>query len=92
MFRTVRKLPFFKLIAVVQLALLARRHFGALTPWERRRLAELARHGVKMTPAERTEFRDLASKLEPRAFAAAAADHMAPFPVPKRVLGGRRRG
>jgi hypothetical protein len=91
MFRTVRRLPLFKVIAVAQLALLAHRHLNALTPYERRRMAELARHGVKMTPAERTEFRGLASKLEPRAFAAAAADYVSPFPVPKRVLGGRRR-
>jgi hypothetical protein len=92
MFRTVRKLPFFKLLAIVQLALLARRHLGALTPAERHRMADLARHGVKLTPAERGELRDLAAKLEPRAFAAAAADYVAPFPVPKRMLGGRRRG
>ena len=43
--------------------------------------------GVKMTPAERGEFRDLAGKLEPRAFAAAAADHVSPFPVPRWMLG-----
>jgi hypothetical protein len=92
MFRTVRRLPLFKVIAVVQLALLARRHMSALTPAERRRMAELARHGVKLTPDERSELRYLASKLEPRAFAAAAADRMAPFPVPRRFLGGRRRG
>jgi hypothetical protein len=91
MFRTVRRLPLFKVIAVAQLALLAHRHLNALTPVERRRMAELARHGVKMTPDERTEFRNLASKLEPRAFAASAADYVSPFPVPKRVLGGRRR-
>jgi hypothetical protein len=91
MFRTVRRLPLFKLIAVIQLALLARRHLGALSPGERRRMAELARHGAKLTPAERAELRELASKLEPRAFATSAADYMAPFPVPRRFLGGRRR-
>ncbi len=92
MFRTVRRLPLFKVIAVVQLALLARRHLGAVTPSERRRLAELARRGHRLTPAERAELRELASKLEPRAFAVSAADHLSPFPVPRRVLGGRRRG
>jgi hypothetical protein len=92
MFRTVRRLPLFKLIAVAQIALLAHRHLTALSPMERRRMAELARHGVKMTPEERGEFRNLVARLEPRAFAAAAADHVSPFPVPKRVLGGRRRG
>jgi hypothetical protein len=91
MFRTVRRLPLFKLIAVVQLALLARRHFGALTPSERRRMGELARRGHRLSPSERHELRVLASKLEPGAFAAAAADHLSPFPMPRRVLGGRRR-
>jgi tellurite resistance protein len=89
MFRTVRRLPLFKLIAVVKVALLARRHLGALTPAERRRMAQLARHGHHLTREERAELRALASKLEPRAFAASAADHLAPFPVPTRLLRGR---
>jgi hypothetical protein len=91
MFRTVRRLPLFKLIAVVKLALLARRHLGALTPAERHRMAELARHGHHLTRDERTELRRLASKLEPRAFAAAAADNLSPFPLPTRLLRGRPR-
>jgi hypothetical protein len=91
MFRTVRRLPLFKVIAIIQLALLARRHLGALTPAERRRMAELARHGHHLTREERTELRELASKLEPRAFAANAADHLAPFPLPTRLLRGRPR-
>jgi hypothetical protein len=91
MLRTVRRLPLFKLIAVVQVALLARRHLGALTPAERRRMAELAAHPHRLTPAERTELRELASKLEPRAFAVAAANRLSPFPVPRRLLGVRRR-
>jgi hypothetical protein len=89
MFRTIRRLPYFKLVAIVQLALLARRHLGALTPAERRRLTELARHPRHLTPAERGELRMLALKLEPRAFAGAAATRLAPFPLPKRL---RRRG
>ncbi len=89
MFKTVRRLPFFKLLAIVQVALLARRHLTALSPAERRRMAELARHGRKLTPAERHEFIDLASKLEPRAFAVSAADHVSPFPLPKKMLSGR---
>jgi hypothetical protein len=87
MFRTVRRLPFFKLFAIVQLALLARRHLGALTPAERRRMIELTRHPKAMTPAERRELRDLAMKLEPRAFAGAAVDRLSPFPVPRRFRG-----
>jgi hypothetical protein len=91
MFRTIRRLPYFKLVAIVQLALLARRHLGVLTPAERRRLAELARHPRHLTPAERGELRMLALKLEPRAFASAAATRLAPLPLPK-WLRLRRRG
>lgn len=87
MFRMIRRLPFFKLVAVVQLALLARRHLGALTAAERKRMAELARHPRRLTPAQRTELRDLALKLEPRAFAGAAADHLSPLPLPRRFRG-----
>jgi hypothetical protein len=87
MFRTVRRLPFFKFVAIVQLALLARRHLGVLTPAERRRMMELTRHPRTMTPAERRELRDLALKLEPRAFAGAAVNRLSPFPVPRRFRG-----
>jgi hypothetical protein len=87
MFRTIRRLPFFKLVAIVQVAMLARRHLGALTPAERRRMAELARHARRLTPAERGELRTLALKLEPRAFAGAAAARLAPFPFPRRFRG-----
>jgi hypothetical protein len=87
----VRRIPLFKILAIIQVAMLARRHLVALTPMERRRLAELARHGHHLSAAERHELLDLAMKLEPRAFAASAADHLSPFPLPKRLLGGRRR-
>jgi hypothetical protein len=89
MFRAVRRLPWFKVLAAVQLALLARRHFGALSAAELRRMAELARRGHKLSGPERSEFLDLAAKLEPRAFAGAAADKLSPVPLPKRVTRGR---
>ena len=89
MFRSIRRLPFLKILAVAQIALLARRHLTSLSPTERRRMAELARRGRKLTPAERHEFIDLAAKLEPRAFAVAAADHVSPLPLPKKLLSGR---
>jgi hypothetical protein len=91
MFGAARRLPFLKLLAVIQLALLARRHLSALTPAERRRMSELARHGRSLTPAELTELRELAGKLEPRAFAGAVADAFSPFPLPKRVTRGPKR-
>ena len=91
MFRTVRALPFFKILAIAQVALLVRRHLVVLTPMERRRMAELARHGHHLSADERHELYDLVMKLEPRAFAVSAADYVSPFPLPKRLLRGRRR-
>jgi hypothetical protein len=85
----IRRLPFFKLVALVQVALLARRHVQALTPMERRRMGELARHAHKLSPQERQELVNLALKLEPRAFAGAVADRMSPVPLPKRLINGR---
>jgi hypothetical protein len=91
MLRTVRRIPLFKVIAIVQLALLARRHLGVLTPHERRRAAQLVRHARTLTPAERHELIDIAGKLEPRAFAGAAADHLSPVPLPRMITGRAKR-
>jgi hypothetical protein len=91
MFNPVRRLPFMRLLAVVELALVARRHLTALSPDERHRLVELTRHGLHMTPQERSEFRALAMKLEPRAFAGEAADAFSPIPLPHRLTHGKWR-
>ncbi len=91
MFGAARRLPFFKVLSVVQLALLARRHLQALRPDERRRMGELARHGHRLTPDERAELRELAVKLEPRAFAGAIADAFSPVRLPRRFTRGSRR-
>lgn len=82
MLRTAKKLPFLRVVALGQLALLAHRHFSALTPKERRRLVELARKPHKLSARERTELRALAAKLEPGSFARNAARTVSP-------LGGR---
>lgn len=87
MLRAIRRVPLFKVIAIVQVALLARRHLGALTPAERRRAAKLVRHARHLTPAERHELIDIAAKLEPRTFAGAVADHMSPMPLPRMLTG-----
>ena len=86
MFRTFKRMPFLKFLAVIQLVLLARRHLGALTTVERKRMADLARRGHRLTPAERSELRTLAMKLEPQAFAGAAAHRISPLPLPKWAL------
>ena len=82
-------MPIFRLIAVAQIALLAHRHLGALTPDDRRRLAELVRKGRSLTREDRAELRALAAKVDPGAFALAAADKLSPFPLPRRFT--RRR-
>jgi hypothetical protein len=81
MFRLLRRMPFFKLLAIAQTALLARRHLQRLDPSERRRLAELVRRGPRMSSAERDELRRLLAQLGPREFAFAAADRFSPLPL-----------
>ena len=87
--RVARRLPIFKLLAVAEIALMARKHLQHLDPAERRRLGELVRRGRSLSPAERTELRALTSKLEPRVFAGAALDQLSSIPLP-RSLSGRR--
>jgi hypothetical protein len=85
-----RRMPFLKWLALAQVGLLARNHLKRLTPRERRRLAELARHGTHLSAEERNELKTLVGKLEPRAFAAGAADHFSPVPLPRRLAGKPR--
>jgi hypothetical protein len=93
MFRLLRRVPFFKLLAIGQTVLLAWRHLRRLDAGDRRRLVELARRGRRMNRAEREELRRLLGKLEPRAFALTTANRLSPVPLPRRLLGpltGRR--
>ena len=89
MFRLLRRMPLFRVLAIAQVLLLARRHVQRLDAGERRRLGELVRRGRAMTPAERDELRGLVAEVEPRAFAAAAAAAFSPVPVPRRLFGRR---
>jgi hypothetical protein len=75
------RLPFFKILAIAQVALLVRRHLKRLTPMERKRMGELVRRGHRLDRTERGELRSLVSKLEPAAFAFAAADRVSPIPL-----------
>ena len=86
----IRRLPFFRVLALAQVALLARRHLQNLQPHERRRLATLVRRGRGLQPAEREELRALVGKLDAKAFAAGAADTVSPWPLPRRLMGRRR--
>lgn len=85
MFRTMTKLPMFRLIAFAQVGMLARRHFAALNSTERRRLLELGRRPHRLSKKERAELKRIAAKLEPRAFAEGAVRTVSP-------IGGRRFG
>jgi hypothetical protein len=86
-----RRMPFFKLLAVGQTVLLARRHLLQLDGNDRRRLRELMMRGKAMNAAERDELRRLLSKLEPTSFAFATADAFSPIPIPGRRWRQRRR-
>lgn len=84
-------MPFLKLMALAQIALLARRHLQRLDANDRHRLSELARRGHSLDRAERDELRGLLGKLEPGAFAAATADAFSPVRLPRRFAGRSRR-
>ena len=85
-----KKIPFFKILAVAQIMLLARRHLRGLTRDDRRRLMELTRRGTKITPAERAEMRELVAKFEPRAFALGAANRISPVRLPRWLVAKLR--
>ena len=90
-----RRLPMFRLLALAEIAVLARRHLSRLTPAERRRLFQLLRagrgRGRKLGATERDELAALVAKVEPRHFAGLAADRLSPVPLPRRIVEGRRR-
>lgn len=91
MFRLIKRMPLFRLIAVAKTALLARRHFQRLEPADRRRLAELITRGRGMRPAERDELRRILGKLGPREFAYATANAFSPVRLPRRLAGQSER-
>ena len=74
-----KRIPFFKLLAIAQIAMLARRHFQRLDANERKRLVGLMRHPRGMTSADKAELKGLVAKMEPGAFAGSAARHAVPF-------------
>jgi len=78
-----------KLLAIAELAGVARQHLQHLTPAERRRLGQLARRGHHLSARERRELRKLVDKLDPRAFAGSAAERISPVPLPRRLTRAR---
>lgn len=89
--RAAKQLPIFRVLAIAQVGLLARNHLKRLGPGEGRRLAGLVRRRRSLSEAEKQELRLLTAKLEPRAFAGAAADRVSPFPLPRRLTGAPKR-
>lgn len=86
MVRLIRAIPFFRLLAIAQTLLLARRHLRGLERGDRHRLRELVLRGRGMSAHERQELRGLLSKLDPGAFAAATAKTWSPVPLPRWML------
>jgi hypothetical protein len=84
MFRFLKKMPLFRLIAIGQTALLARRHLRRLDDHDRHRLLELLRKGRRMSAGQRDELRTILSKLGPREFAYATANAFSPVKLPRR--------
>ena len=91
MLRMLRRMPFFKVLAIGQAVLLARRHLTRLDARERVRLGELIRRGHRLDRRERDELMRLIGKLEPRTFAVAAADAFSPVRLPRRLAGRSAR-
>jgi len=78
-----------RLLAIGELALVARRHMQHLDPAQRRRLAALVRRGRGLTVPEREELRGLIALLDTRAFAGSALQRLSPLPLPKRLTRAR---
>jgi hypothetical protein len=90
-----KRLPLMKLIAIAEIAVLARSHATKLSADERRRLVALVREGrgrrSRLSAEEREELSTLVAKAEPRLFAGLVADKLSPVPLPRRLVRGRRR-
>ncbi len=84
-----------KVLAAANIALLTRDHVMRLNRQERRRLLELVRIGAAhrghLSEAEREELGTLVTRMDPRLLAGHAVDELSPFPLPRRMVYGRRR-
>ncbi len=89
-----KRVPVLRLLVIGEIALLAHNHLVRLSPRERRRLVVLMRDArgrpTKLSPRERDELEALIAKVEPKLFAATAAQKLSPVPLPSSLI--RRRG
>jgi len=78
-----RRLPIARLMALAEIALLAREHVAKLEPHERRRIRELVLRGrgrpSNLTPRERSELAMLVAKADPKLFARNALRKLNPI-------------
>src|SRR3954447_16243221 len=88
MFRLLKTMPLFRLLAIGRPALLARRHLRRLDADDRHRLIELLRKGRRMSAGERDQLRAILAKLGPGEFAYSTANAFSPVSLPRR--GWRR--
>ena len=91
-----RRLPVARLLALAELALLAREHYGKLKPHERRRILALVRRTrgrpANLTRRERAELAALLAKTNPRLFMESAVRKVTGVPLPGRNRQQRRPG
>ena len=91
-----RKLSVAKLLAVAELAMLAREHYGKLKPHERRRILVLIRttrgRPSNLTKRERAELAALLAKTDPRLFVESAVRKVTGVPLPGSAARQRRSG
>ncbi|HUZ28149.1 MAG TPA: hypothetical protein VMU90_02855 [Solirubrobacteraceae bacterium] len=91
-----RQLPVARLLALAELVLLAREHYGKLKPHERRRILALVRRArgrpANLTRRERAELSALLAKTDPRLFMESAVRKVTGVPLPGRTRQPRRPG
>ncbi|HWF52667.1 MAG TPA: hypothetical protein VG294_18635 [Solirubrobacteraceae bacterium] len=89
-----RRIPILRLLALAEIAVLAREHISKLDSAEWRRVAELVKIGrgrpSNLSARQRRELQELVAKAEPRLFAGEAVEKLAPVRVPKRLLYGSK--
>ena len=88
--RSTRLVPFLQLVAVVQIALLARRHVQHLDSAEAPAGSPGWPAGARACrPPSATSSGALAGKLDARAFVGGAADRISPVPLPRFMTKAR---
>jgi hypothetical protein len=87
-----RRIPVMRLLALAEVAVIARAHLSKLEPAEWRRMIELIRvargRPGNLSARQRRELSALVAKAEPRLLAGEAIDRLSPVSLPGRLLYG----